>query len=563
MKRYLVLLLLVASVAYGATTYTTNYQLAKPGDGDQNYGALLRGDLDTIDSQLKINADSTANHIADTVDAHDASAISSVVGTYICPTADTVQEFLTCLDGVYDPSLTGVVLTTGNQTISGTKDFSDAPKFSGVPNTLIRTNASGTVTATTFTAESPLTTKGDILAHDGTETVRLGVGTDGQVLIADSGEDSGMIWGGVSLTTGVTGVLPTANGGTGQNSTAVFPLSGTLVTRTAAETLSNKSLDTTNGVTLLDNNFELRDDGDPTKSAKFQNSGITTGTTRTFTFPDANTTLVGVDTTQTFTNKTFDANGTGNSITNIENADIAAGAAIDGTKIVSATTSVSGVVDTTAQSFSGLKTFTNSITVGEDAAASARTIDVRSGTSQRSELNFYQNGTAKTTIATANASNDLTSGTTVGDTVIRSQNSSDIFFTADGGATTHARMNTDGSQSYGATDAKVLVGGYFFGSAAIAAGGDCTGTPCTISANYGGMVSTVTRSATGTYTVNFTGSFWSSGPACVANSTRGGSIFCVINASGLSTSSYGISCYNDAGTLSDSRFSIMCHGPRT
>jgi hypothetical protein len=35
----------------------------------------------------------------------------------------------------------------------------------------------------------------------------------------------------------------------------------------------------------------------------------------------------------TFTNKTFDANGTGNSITNIENADIAAGAAIAYSKL--------------------------------------------------------------------------------------------------------------------------------------------------------------------------------------------------------------------------------------
>lgn len=37
--------------------------------------------------------------------------------------------------------------------------------------------------------------------------------------------------------------------------------------------------------------------------------------------------------TTTFTNKTFDANGTGNSITNIENADIAAAAAIGRLKL--------------------------------------------------------------------------------------------------------------------------------------------------------------------------------------------------------------------------------------
>lgn len=43
--------------------------------------------------------------------------------------------------------------------------------------------------------------------------------------------------------------------------------------------------------------------------------------------------VVGAATTDTLTNKTFNADGTGNSITNIENADIKAGAAIDATKI--------------------------------------------------------------------------------------------------------------------------------------------------------------------------------------------------------------------------------------
>jgi len=43
--------------------------------------------------------------------------------------------------------------------------------------------------------------------------------------------------------------------------------------------------------------------------------------------------VVTEDGTATLTNKTFDADGTGNSITNIENADIKAAAAIDATKI--------------------------------------------------------------------------------------------------------------------------------------------------------------------------------------------------------------------------------------
>jgi hypothetical protein len=42
-------------------------------------------------------------------------------------------------------------------------------------------------------------------------------------------------------------------------------------------------------------------------------------------------TIVGADTIDTFTNKTIDADGTGNSISNIENADIKTAAAIDAT----------------------------------------------------------------------------------------------------------------------------------------------------------------------------------------------------------------------------------------
>lgn len=91
---------------------------------------------------------------------------------------------------------------------------------------------------------------------------------------------------------------------------------------------------TSNGtnLTVKDANFEIVDDGDATKKTKFQASGITSGQTRTiavpdsnttlpiasqvvtisgptaartYTFPDANTTVVGLDTSQTLTNKTL------------------------------------------------------------------------------------------------------------------------------------------------------------------------------------------------------------------------------------------------------------------
>ncbi len=53
-----------------------------------------------------------------------------------------------------------------------------------------------------------------------------------------------------------------------------------------------KVLDNTNTVTLHDSNFTLQDNGDATKQARFQLSGLTTGTTRTYALPDADSELL-------------------------------------------------------------------------------------------------------------------------------------------------------------------------------------------------------------------------------------------------------------------------------
>ncbi len=58
---------------------------------------------------------------------------------------------------------------------------------------------------------------------------------------------------------------------------------------------------------LLDSTFTVSNTAAPTKKIKFECGSITAGQTRTLTVPDANLTIVGVDTNQTLTNKTLTA----------------------------------------------------------------------------------------------------------------------------------------------------------------------------------------------------------------------------------------------------------------
>lgn len=98
------------------------------------------------------------------------------------------------------------------------------------------------------------------------------------------------------------------------------------------------------GVTVFEDDvFRVPDNVDNTKKLAFECSGITAATTRTMTVPDSDGTLVQEDNTATFTNKTFDANGTGNVISNIDVADLANGT--DGELI---TWSAAGVATTVA-----------------------------------------------------------------------------------------------------------------------------------------------------------------------------------------------------------------------
>ncbi len=162
-------------------------------------------------------------------------------------------------------------------------------------------------TNATLTNERVLTAGSGITVTDGGagSTVTVGLDTDLSGIAALSTTGVAVRTGdGTWTTRSVTG---TANEITVTNGDGVS--AAPTISIPAAVTLTGKTMTngtfTTPTINVNDNALSIRDNSDTTKVAQFEASGISTGTTRTLTIPNASTTLVGHDATQTLTNKTL------------------------------------------------------------------------------------------------------------------------------------------------------------------------------------------------------------------------------------------------------------------
>ena len=253
---------------------------------------------------------------------------------------------------------------------------------------------SGTVAATRGGTGNTTYTKGDLLAATGsTALAKLGVGSDGQILRANSGTATGLEWGTdyIGTVTNVTGTgaISVANGTT----TPAISVAAAS-TSTAGVVQLSDSISTTSSVLAATSNavkisYDLANAALP-KAGGTVTGNIVLDTNVALVFEGTTadayeTTLLAVDPTLDRAIYLPNADGTLVISGAIVNSDIAAGAAIVDTKLATITTAgkVSGsaitsgtIGGTTAISTSGALATTGTLAVGQATAAANTELDL-------------------------------------------------------------------------------------------------------------------------------------------------------------------------------------------
>jgi hypothetical protein len=179
----------------------------------------LKGDLEVLDSSSKINYFNGTSSSPLVAEAHAATLTNktisgasntltsiaysslvltnSIVNADIAAGAAIAYSKLSLVGAILNADLAGNIARS--KLAAGSADHvvinDGSGNLSSESQLAISRGGTGQSTQTAaFDALSPTTTKGDIIVSNGTDNIRLPVGTNSQVLAADSAQASGLIW---------------------------------------------------------------------------------------------------------------------------------------------------------------------------------------------------------------------------------------------------------------------------------------------------------------------------------------------------------------------------------